>query len=95
MKRDELIERFKALGYSKREAKMFLQDFVDIMIRALAEGEDIPLHGFGLFTAKDVDAKEMRNPVSGEHMSIPAHKYPKFTPGSTLRRAVREGLVRD
>ena len=56
---------------------------------ALANEEIVTVTGFGSFTIKNRQARQGRNPRTGESISIAASKVPSFKAGKTLRDAVR------
>jgi nucleoid DNA-binding protein len=55
---------------------------------ALRSGEKVEIRGFGSFTVRERDAREARNPKSGEVVDIPAKKVPFFKTGKELRERV-------
>ena len=63
---------------------------IDAISEALAAGEKVALVGFGTFEVSERAAREGRNPRSGETMSIPASKMPKFKAGKALKDMVNE-----
>ena len=52
---------------------------------ALKEGDKVQLIGFGTFEVKDVAAREGRNPLTGETISIEASKKPSFSAAKALK----------
>ena len=52
---------------------------------ALARGDRVELRGFGAFSVKRRDARQGRNPRTGEKIQIAASKQAKFKPGKRLR----------
>jgi len=54
----------------------------------LKDGEKVVLPGFGMFAVKTRPARQGRNPLTGEVMSIPERKMPAFKAGKTLKDAV-------
>lgn len=56
---------------------------------ALARGEAVTIAGFGTFSIKARQAREGRNPRTGERIAIPASKVPSFKAGKGLRDAFR------
>ena len=54
-------------------------------IREIEQGEEISLPGFGKFKAKDVAAREGRNPSTGETMTFAAQRKITFQPGKALK----------
>jgi DNA-binding protein HU-beta len=55
---------------------------------ALAAGDALTLTGFGSFVVSERDAREGRNPKTGEKMAFAASKSVKFKPGKLLRDAL-------
>ncbi len=62
----------------------------DIIAKALKQGEEVKLIGFGSFSVVTRAAREGRNPRTGKPVKISASKAPKFTPGKGLKEAVNE-----
>ena len=56
---------------------------------ALANEETVTLTGFGTFSTKRREAREGRNPRTGESIAIAASRVPSFKAGKTLRDAVK------
>lgn len=74
---------------SKKEAKHIIDTFLDAVTQAIEEGEDINLVGFGKFYVDYVEARERRNPATGEAMMVEAHKVPKFKFAKNLKDSIR------
>jgi len=47
-------------------------------------GEDVTIQGFGSFKHKQIQARRLRHPTSGEMMVVPARDVVKFTPSGSL-----------
>lgn len=73
---------------SKKDAEKALKAFTDVVAEELAKGEKIQLVGFGTFEVSERTAREGRNPRTGETMTIPASKAPKFKAGKALKDIV-------
>lgn len=56
---------------------------------ALKRGEKVVITGFGTFSIRKRASRPGRNPKTGEKITIQARKAPGFTPGKTLKKAVR------
>nr|DAO25603.1 MAG TPA: DNA binding protein [Caudoviricetes sp.] len=67
--------------------------FVDATIKAIQDtviaGERVQIVGFGTFETTTRAAREGRNPATGESISIPASKAPKFKAGKAFKEAVK------
>lgn len=73
---------------SRKDSEKALKAFIDVVAEELKKGEKIQLVGFGTFEVANRAAREGRNPKSGEVMSIPASKAPKFKAGKALKDAI-------
>ena len=69
---------------SKKDADAALKAFTDVVAEELRKGEKIQLVGFGTFEVSERAARTGRNPQTGEEMTIPASKAPKFQSGTEV-----------
>ena len=95
IRKEEVIDRLAKKGYTKKSANLIIDDVVRVLSEALVEGEEIQLHGFGTFYVRNMAPRETTDLVTGERITIPGHNLPKFTPGSTLKRWVMDGIIRE
>ena len=70
---------------SKKDAEKALKAFTDVVAEDLKKGEKVQLVGFGTFEVAEREAREGRNPRTGETMTIAASKSPKFKAGKALK----------
>lgn len=75
---------------SRKDAEAALKAFTDVVAEELKKGEKIQLVGFGTFEVTERAARNGRNPQTGEEMTIPASKAPKFKVGKALKDIVNE-----
>lgn len=76
-------------GLSKADAAKAVDGVFDAISGALTGGDEVRLVGFGTFSVSDRAASEGRNPRTGETISIPASKQPKFKAGKGLKDSVQ------
>ncbi|QNT59462.1 HU family DNA-binding protein [Neisseria musculi] len=89
MNKSEFVaELAKKWLWDKKQAEMALDGVTDIIKDTLAKGNDITLVGFGTFTVAEKAERQGRNPKTGEAITIPAAKVPKFKPGKALKDAL-------
>lgn len=90
MTKSELIDQLTGNNemLNKREAELIVNAIFDGIGRALADGDRVEIRGFGSFTVRERDAREARNPKSGDIVQIPAKKTPFFKTGKELRERV-------
>lgn len=93
MTKSELVEQLMESNevLNKREAEMIVNAIFDGIGQALLEGDRVEIRGFGSFTVREREAREARNPKSGEIVRIPAKKTPFFKTGKELRERVNVG----
>lgn len=90
MNKSELIEVLaQRADFTKKDAETAINSFTEVVKEALANGDSVELIGFGSFKVVDRAARQGRNPQTGETISIPASKAPKFTAGKKLKEAVK------
>ncbi len=90
MTKSELVDRLVELNsiLTRKESETVVSIVFDSMCEALQSGEKVEIRGFGSFTIRDRDAREARNPKSGEIVKIPSKKTPFFKTGKELRERV-------
>lgn len=75
-------------GLSRKETVDALETFLDCIKDALKHDEKVSLVGFGTFYVKDKNARNGRNPRTGEKIRIPDKKVATFKPGKAFREVV-------
>ncbi len=90
MTKAELINEIaENADLSKADAGKVLDAALNAIMDAVKKGDKVALTGFGTFMTAERKAREGRNPRTGEKMSIPAAKVPKFVVGKGFREAVK------
>lgn len=94
MTKSELVEKlsFSDMNLNKKEAEVVVNTIFGSISTALVQGDRVEIRGFGSFTIRERDAREARNPKSGDVVSIPAKKIPFFKTGKELKFRVNEGV---
>lgn len=89
MNKNDLIAAVaETAGLSKSDATKAVDGVFDSIAASLKNGQEVRLVGFGTFTVAMRAATEGRNPRTGERITIPASKRPKFSAGKGLKDAV-------
>ena len=90
MNKAALVEKIhELLGSTKVQAESVVDTFVDSIISTLKKGEEVSIAGLGIFSTKVRAARQARNPRTGESISVPSMRVPKFRPAKALKEAVR------
>jgi integration host factor subunit beta len=90
MTKRELIDEVMKLypQFSRRDAEVTVNAVFESMTEALSRDERIEVRGFGSFVIKHRQAREGRNPKTGELVSVAAKRLPFFKVGKELKLRV-------
>ena len=89
MNKTQLIEAVAAKAdLKKKDAEAAVNAVTAAIAEALKAGDKVQLVGFGTFEVKTREAREGRNPRTGEKITITASKHPAFTAGKALKDSV-------
>lgn len=92
MTKADIVERASAVvDIPKRKGEVVVNEVLQCIIDALAEGERVDLRGFGSFRVSSRDGRLGRNPRTGEVIDVPPKKVPLFRAGKEFRRRVNNG----
>lgn len=89
MNQSELIAKVASIsGESRKAVEAVLKTTGDVIAAELNEGGEVALPGLGKIGVKQRDARNGRNPATGEEIVIPAKRVPHFTASKALKDAV-------
>jgi DNA-binding protein HU-beta len=77
-----------ALQVTKRDAALVVDTVFDAMTKALAEGRDLKIAGFGVFALRKRPARKGRNPKTGTPVEIPASTTVLYRPSALVKEKV-------
>ena len=91
MAKTDIIAKIQANAgiATKAEAGKVLDAVLASIQESLTGGEALTLTGFGAFKVSERAARTGRDPRTGNPIDIPASKAVRFTPGKTLKDAVK------
>ena len=91
MNKSQLIEHVASkTDMPKREAADAVDAVLQTIEESLSRGGEISLTGFGKFSVAQRNARQGRNPRTGETIEIKAARVPRFSAGAGLKSAVNE-----
>ena len=67
------------------EVEQVVDIFFEELAQRLSEGGRVELRGFGAFSTRERQARQGRNPRTGEMVDVPAKRVPYFKPGKDMR----------
>jgi len=87
MTKSELIARLAERNphLYQRDIERIVSTIFDEVSSALANGDRVELRGFGAFSVKKRDARQGRNPRTGESVEVSEKAVPYFKTGKQLR----------
>ena len=89
MNRTELISAMSEKSeLTKVDTEKALKAFIDTVTEELKNGGKVQLFGFGTFEIAERAERQGRNPKTGEAITIPASKSPKFKAGRSLKDTI-------
>lgn len=89
MRKSELIDQVADKLGDKKTAAVAIDAFVDTITAAVASGEKVTLIGFGSWEPVTRPERQSRNPATGQRITVPATRVPKFKAGDTFKTAVK------
>jgi DNA-binding protein HU-beta len=87
----EFVDRLAQDGRigSKKAAAEVVDAVLDGVGSALAAGESVNFTGFGKFSVADRAPRQGVNPRTGERITIPGGRAPRFSAGAGLKARVK------
>ncbi|MDH3701310.1 MAG: integration host factor subunit beta [Alphaproteobacteria bacterium] len=87
MTKSQLIQKIAELNphLYQRDVERIVSTIFDEISAALADGDRVELRGFGAFSVKVRDARQGRNPRTGETVQVARKAVPFFKTGKQLR----------
>lgn len=76
---------------TKTEAEEIINIFTESVTNILGQHKELSLIGFGNFGVTHVQARDGRNPRTGESIKIDSYIQPKFKAGKSLKDACNKG----
>ena len=88
MTKSELIARLAEMNphLYQRDVERIVTTIFDEIASALAQGDRVELRGFGAFSVKKRDARQGRNPRTGQSVDVSEKAVPFFKTGKQLRQ---------
>lgn len=89
MNKAKLVEEMARITkMPKSTCKDCLEAFISSVGNALKQNKQVVLTGFGTFAVMKRKSRVGVNPATGQKMTIPAKKVPKFKAGKALKAMV-------
>jgi len=76
------------LGFPKNRSAEIVESLLEIIKKALENGEDVLISGFGKFCVKSKKERRGRNPANGQDMMLSPRKVVTFKCSGVLREKI-------
>ena len=89
MNKSEFVDAVaEKASLSKADAAKAVDSMMEVVTNTLKGGDQVTLIGFGTFLNRRREARDGRNPRTGETIKIAAANVPAFKAGKALKDAV-------
>lgn len=93
MTKADIVDNVAAgTGLTKLETEAIIEGFFKTVIEALKDGKGIEIRGFGSYKVKKKNARQARNPKTGEQVHVPEHYVPAFKFSKEFKDMVNKGM---
>jgi DNA-binding protein HU-beta/integration host factor subunit beta len=87
----DLVEKISdKTGLTQVDTKIVVESLLEAVSKALQQGKNIEIRGFGRFKIKERRARSARNPRTNEHIEVQAGYKPVFEASKELRKRVND-----
>jgi integration host factor subunit alpha len=76
------------IGYPKNHSSKIVETLLEIIKKALENGDDVLISGFGKFCVKEKKERKGRNPATGEDMILEPRRTVTFRCSGRLREKI-------
>ena len=73
---------------TNKQSEAIINIVLRCIAEALREGDKVELRGFGSFRTRSRNARQGRNPRTGEAVQVPSKRVPFFRAGKDLQEGV-------
>ncbi len=81
----------REVGLSKHESMQLVDDVLDHLSDALANGENVKISSFGTFAYREKKERVGRNPKTGIEAPIIARRVVTFKPSQIMKEKINKG----
>ncbi|PIW70332.1 MAG: integration host factor subunit beta [Ignavibacteriales bacterium CG12_big_fil_rev_8_21_14_0_65_30_8] len=93
MTKADIVDKIASgTGVTKLETEAIIEGFFSTVIESLKSGNGIEIRGFGTYKVKKKNARQARNPKTGEQVFVPEHYVPTFKFSKDFKQIVDQGM---
>ena len=91
MKNDIADSIYYNTDFPKKDCLKVVENFFDIIKEELIKGNEVMISGFGKWSVRKKGNRNVRNPQTGERMTIDARQVVTFKGAEKLRSEINHG----
>ena len=77
--KDDIVKAVtEEIGFPHKQSVELIETLLELIKKTLESGEDVMISGFGKFCVKKKQARNGRNPATGEDMILPPRRVVTF-----------------
>lgn len=89
MTKADLVEKVaEETGLTRTDVAVVVDRFLEVVKKAVEQGHNIEIRGFGTFKIKVRKSRKARNPRTGEVVPVPDRKVPVFKPSNEFKNLI-------
>ncbi|MCH7828180.1 MAG: integration host factor subunit beta [Bacteroidetes bacterium] len=93
MTKADIVDKIASgTGVTKLETEAIVEGFFSTVIDSLKNGNGIEIRGFGTYKVKKKNARQARNPKTGEQVFVPEHYVPTFKFSKDFKAIINQGM---
>lgn len=93
MTKADIVDKIaEGTGLTKLETEAIIEGFFSTVIDALKNGRGIEIRGFGSYKVKKKNARNARNPKTGDKVFVEEHYVPTFKFSKEFKDIVNAGI---
>jgi DNA-binding protein HU-beta len=90
MNKADIIDKIHSvLGCTRIDAERAMETMISSISTTIRDGGEVSIAGLGIFLASVRKGRTGRNPRTGETITIPSMRVPKFKPAKALKEVVK------
>ncbi len=90
IKRDQVAQKIaEKFDLPKKTVVEILNYFAELVGQYIKQGNKVKITGLGTFKVRERKARTAINPKTGEKITVPAKKVPRFTPAKELKELIK------
>ncbi len=88
-KRELISQTAEGASLTRAQATKAVETMLEAVKKALSKGQTVAITGFGTFSVTRRSERLCRNPKTGQQVSVPASRTPRFRPSKIFKDAVK------